>query len=101
MNRMESQATSAVIPNEQHTRWVIAGLSLVVIIGVSFVLFGLGERPIAEGRSILPEINASLNGLSGLFLIVGYVLIRQRKITAHKTCMLTALACRRCFWLPT
>ncbi|MCZ6532800.1 MAG: DUF420 domain-containing protein, partial [SAR324 cluster bacterium] len=90
MNRIESQATSAVIPNEQHARWVIAGLTLVVIVGVSFVLFGLGDRPSAEGRSILPEINASLNGLSGLFLIVGYVLIRQRKITAHKSCMLTA-----------
>ena len=90
MNRMESPATSAVIPNEQHTRWVIAGLSLVVFVGVSFVLFGLGDRPSAEGRSILPEINASLNGMSGLLLIVGYVLIRQRKITAHKSCMLTA-----------
>ena len=90
MNRIESQATSAVIPNEQHARWVIAGLTLVVFVGVSFVLFGLGDRPSAEGRSILPEINASLNGLSGLFLIVGYVLIRQRKITAHKSCMLTA-----------
>ena len=90
MNRMESRATSAVIPNEKLTRWVIAGLTLVVFVGVSFVLFGLGDRPSAEGRSILPEINASLNGLSGLFLIVGYVLIRQRKITAHKSCMLTA-----------
>ncbi len=87
---MESQATSAVIPSERHARWVIAGLTLVVLVGVSFVLFGLGDRPSAEGRSILPEINATLNGLSGLFLIVGYVLIRQRKITAHKSCMLTA-----------
>ena len=58
MNRMESQVTSAVIPNEKHTRWVIAGLTLVVLVGVSFVLFGLGERPSAQGRSILPEINA-------------------------------------------
>lgn len=32
-----------------------------------------------------------LNGTSGLLLILGYRLIRQRKITAHKLCMGSAL----------
>lgn len=32
-----------------------------------------------------------LNGTSGLLLILGYLLIRQRKITAHKLCMGSAL----------
>jgi protein SCO1/2/putative membrane protein len=39
----------------------------------------------------LPAVNASLNGLSALLLISGFVAIRRRWITLHKTCMLEAL----------
>lgn len=39
----------------------------------------------------LPSVNASLNGLSAALLVTGYVLIRQRKVTAHKACMVSAL----------
>jgi uncharacterized membrane protein YozB (DUF420 family) len=38
----------------------------------------------------LPVLNASLNALSGVFLITGYRMIRRRRITAHRTCMLAA-----------
>jgi uncharacterized membrane protein YozB (DUF420 family) len=40
----------------------------------------------------LPAINATLNGLSGLLLLIGYVLIRQRRIAQHRLCMLAAFA---------
>ena len=39
---------------------------------------------------VLPRINASLNGLTIALLLVGFVLIKQRKISAHRTCMLCA-----------
>jgi putative membrane protein len=39
----------------------------------------------------LPALNATLNGLSFLILMVGFYFIKNKKITAHKTCMLTAL----------
>ncbi|WP_239993054.1 DUF420 domain-containing protein [Candidatus Methylomirabilis limnetica] len=39
----------------------------------------------------MPTINAALNGTSALLLSLGYLLIRQRKITAHKLCMGAAL----------
>lgn len=38
----------------------------------------------------LPAVNASLNGLSAIFLAVGYVFIRQKKQTAHRNCMIAA-----------
>lgn len=38
----------------------------------------------------LPTVNATLNSISAIFLIVGYVFIRQRKISAHQKCMLAA-----------
>ena len=40
--------------------------------------------------SILPTLNASLNATSALLLTLGYLFIRQRAITAHTMCMLSA-----------
>ena len=39
----------------------------------------------------LPAVNATLNGISGLLLLTGYVLIRGGHKTLHKRCMLSAL----------
>ena len=41
--------------------------------------------------SSLPAINASLNGLSACLLIAGWWCIRRKRITAHRTCMLSAV----------
>ncbi len=40
--------------------------------------------------SDLPTLNASLNTISAILLTIGYVLIRNRRIEAHKKCMLAA-----------
>lgn len=40
--------------------------------------------------SFLPAVNATLNGLAAALLILGFVLIRQRKINAHRACMISA-----------
>jgi uncharacterized membrane protein YozB (DUF420 family) len=40
--------------------------------------------------SDLPLVNASLNGLATVLLIVGYVCIRQRRIAAHRAAMIAA-----------
>ncbi len=37
-----------------------------------------------------PAINATLNGLSGVFLLTAFLLIRRKKIEAHKRFMLAA-----------
>ena len=38
----------------------------------------------------LPAINATLNSISAIFLITGYVFIRREKQTEHRNCMVTA-----------
>jgi uncharacterized membrane protein YozB (DUF420 family) len=38
----------------------------------------------------LPAINASLNALSGLLLLIGYALMRARRIDLHRRVMITA-----------
>ena len=56
-------------------------------------------RPEANLLSIsdLPAVNASLNALSALLLATGWVLIRQRRIAAHRACMIAALCCSTVF----
>ena len=38
-----------------------------------------------------PALNASLNALASVFLVIGYALIRNGRRDAHKRCMLMAL----------
>ena len=38
----------------------------------------------------LPAVNASLNALSGVLLLIGYFLIRAHRIQQHRRCMITA-----------
>ena len=38
----------------------------------------------------LPAVNASLNGLSAVFLTAGYIFIRQKNKIAHRNCMIAA-----------
>ena len=38
----------------------------------------------------LPTLNASLNAIAGLLLLTGFVLIKQRRIQAHRRAMIAA-----------
>ena len=40
----------------------------------------------------LPALNAALNATAGVFISIGYLFVRQGHRTAHKRCMLAALA---------
>ena len=40
----------------------------------------------------LPAVNATLNAASGVLLLVGYILIRTRRIEQHRKCMIAAFA---------
>lgn len=42
--------------------------------------------------SDLPALNATLNGIAGLFLLAGYYFIRRRQIARHRAAMLGAFA---------
>ena len=40
--------------------------------------------------AFLPTLNALLNSLTVLFLLLGYSFIRRKKVASHKLCMLSA-----------
>jgi uncharacterized membrane protein YozB (DUF420 family) len=42
--------------------------------------------------TLLPAVNAALNATSGVFLFTGYLLIKKRRIDAHRNAMLAAFA---------
>jgi uncharacterized membrane protein YozB (DUF420 family) len=45
----------------------------------------------------LPTLNAALNATATVLLLTGYVLIRRRKIEAHRRAMLSAFTCSALF----
>jgi uncharacterized membrane protein YozB (DUF420 family) len=45
----------------------------------------------------LPHLNAALNALSATLLVTGYVLVRRRRLDAHRLAMTAALACSLLF----
>jgi len=45
----------------------------------------------------LPAVNATLNSLATVLLVTGYVLIRKRRLTAHRNVMIAALVCSTLF----
>jgi uncharacterized membrane protein YozB (DUF420 family) len=42
---------------------------------------------------MMPTLNAILNASSGLLISTGYMFIRQRRVSAHRACMIGALTC--------
>ncbi|MBK6941368.1 MAG: DUF420 domain-containing protein [Planctomycetes bacterium] len=45
----------------------------------------------------LPGVNAVLNATAATLLVIGYVLIKNRREAAHKACMLAATVCSALF----
>ncbi len=45
----------------------------------------------------LPAVNATLNAVSGILLLVGYLLIRARRVEQHRRCMIAAFVASTLF----
>ena len=52
----------------------------------------IGEKYYPLPANYYPTINASLNGLCGILIVLGYIAIRSRMIRTHKIIMLSAMA---------
>ncbi len=78
---------------DRFARLLIGVISLVIVLVVGYLL--LGQRPEIGERSaarVLPLLNACLNATSTALLSAGWIFIRRKRVTAHKTCMVSALA---------
>lgn len=48
------------------------------------------SQSIPEWVSYLPTVNASLNSVATVLLVIGYIFIRKRRVIAHRNTMLSA-----------
>jgi len=78
------------------TRPAIAAILAVSAAATAFLFWLIYVHPAADQASVryafLPALNAALNGLSAVALLIGYTLIRARRIPAHRAAMFTAFA---------
>jgi putative membrane protein len=76
------------------TRPAIAAILIVSAAATIFLFWLIYVHPAADVASVryafLPALNALLNGLSATALLIGYVLIRARRVQAHRAAMMTA-----------
>jgi putative membrane protein len=75
--------------------------AVAAIIGISiaaslFLFWLIYVHPAADVSgtkyAFLPALNAILNGLSAIALLIGYTFIRARRVAAHRISMFTAFA---------
>ena len=89
-------------------RGVGAGKAMAAILAVSagvvgFLFWLIYFKPAAGESSrlvaALPAVNATLNGLSTVFLILAYVAVRQRRYNRHVTFIFAAIASSTLFFI--
>lgn len=72
------------------TRFVVYGLSAVVIGVVAFLIYGVEPAGSAGEPSIWASANALFNASATVCLLLGYRFVRRGELTAHRRSMLTA-----------
>ena len=83
-----------MLNNDQFWFRIIYIFSAIISLAVAFLI--LGPRP--EGLtgaidvSALPRVNATLNGITTLLLILGFILIKQKKRQQHRKVMIMSFA---------
>jgi putative membrane protein len=86
--------TATTSESKANTRPAILAI-LAISAGASLFLFWLVyQHPAADAARVklpfLPALNAVLNGLSAIALLVGFTFVRARRIAAHRASMITA-----------
>jgi putative membrane protein len=75
------------------TRSAIAAILAVSAAATAFLFWLIYVHPAAASSAqyaFLPALNALLNGLSAIALLIGYTFIKARRIAAHRAAMMTA-----------
>ena len=90
---MSTPLFSTATPDTAPSRTVllaIGALSLVAVAFLIWLIYFKGGSGAPEWVSFLPAVNATLNFMSAVCLLAGYLRIRRREITAHKRFMIAA-----------
>jgi putative membrane protein len=80
-------------PPQSSTRPAIAAILAISAAATLFLFWLIYVHPAAatsDQYAFLPALNAALNGLSAIALLIGFTFIRSRKVRAHRAAMITA-----------
>jgi putative membrane protein len=81
----------------------VAAIGALSVAVVAFLFWLIYFKPAAGHTSAvigaLPAVNATLNGLSAIFLISGYLAVRRRRYQRHIAFMLAAVASSALFFI--
>jgi putative membrane protein len=84
--------------SDRAVRSLIGAISLAVVTLVAYLLLGhRREAGVSPLVAALPLLNACLNATSAALLSAGYLLIRRRRVAAHRACMVSALVASTLF----
>ncbi|MGD0940099.1 MAG: DUF420 domain-containing protein [Terracidiphilus sp.] len=75
------------------TRPAIGAILAISAAATVFLFWLIYVHPAAASNSqyaFLPALNALLNGLSAVTLLIGYTFIKARRVAAHRAAMITA-----------
>ncbi len=86
---------TATLATQSSTRPAIAAILVISLAATLFLFWLIYVHPAAATSAqyaFLPALNAVLNGLSAIALVIGYTFIRSRNIKAHRASMITAFS---------
>ncbi|TXE06753.1 DUF420 domain-containing protein [Gelidibacter salicanalis] len=86
--------TPNLAAEKKYNKWIII-LSIVIPLVVAG-LFGVNLRDMGYDvapLTFLPPIYATINALTAVLLVIGFVAIKNKKIALHKKLMTTAIGC--------
>jgi putative membrane protein len=78
---------------QSSTRPAIAAILAISAAATLFLFWLIYVHPAAatsDQYAFLPALNAALNGLSAIALLIGFTFVKSRKIKAHRAAMITA-----------
>lgn len=80
------------IPKRNYTPliWVLSALAVIIILGTNYIPRSTTGTILGMDLTILPLINAILNGLAFVLLICALVMVKKGKIQAHRNFILSA-----------
>jgi putative membrane protein len=88
--------TTLAPPRKDNTRPAIAAIIAISAAATLFLFWLIYMHPATDTAgtqlAFLPALNAILNGLSAVSLLIGFTFIKARKITQHRAAMITAFA---------
>src|SRR5699024_3460814 len=83
---------SKKIPKRNYTPliWVLSAVAVIIILGTNYIPRSTTGTIFGMDLTILPLINAILNGLAFILLICALVMVKKGNIQAHRNFILSA-----------